>query len=351
MNFKWRPIVPLIHSKYSKSYNNIAFPFRTFHQNKLITRKVVLYHTQCSQRAVTNLNTNVSKYSDNNENEKENTLKSLKYSLICLGMGLGTIGSYLFVKYGSPKVDDDGNVIEDEYTNFPVWQQYIYRCFEAAKTLALFIQQPSREKLLPDPLKPPYHQPKYTLILELTNVLVHPDWTYKTGWRFKKRPGLNHLLENLVGLYEIVVFTAEQGAIVFPLCEALDPKNMISYKLVRDATHFVDGHHVKNLDNLNRDLTKVVVIDYNDESVKFHEDNLLNVGVWNGEDDDVLVDLTSFLATIAQNEVEDVREVLKYYKTFEDPLATFRQKQKELFEEKHKSVSLLQPKIKRNHFY
>lgn len=29
------------------------------------------------------------------------------------------------------------------------------------------------------------------------------------------------------------------------------------YRLVRDTTRFVDGHHVKDLDALNRDLSKV----------------------------------------------------------------------------------------------
>jgi hypothetical protein len=39
------------------------------------------------------------------------------------------------------------------------------------------IKDPSRDKLLPDPLKEPYYQPPYTLVLEMTGVLVHPDWT------------------------------------------------------------------------------------------------------------------------------------------------------------------------------
>lgn len=39
------------------------------------------------------------------------------------------------------------------------------------------IQEPSRKKLLPDPLQYPYMQPPYTLILELTDLLVHPEWT------------------------------------------------------------------------------------------------------------------------------------------------------------------------------
>ncbi|XP_045466108.1 mitochondrial import inner membrane translocase subunit TIM50-C-like [Harmonia axyridis] len=347
MNSKWKPILSLIYLRYPKSYS-YHVPLPKYKNTNLVTCKSIFYHTHCSQKIVTNLDKNIPKC---DTNKKEHSLKSLKYSLLCLGISVVSIGSYLILKYGRPKVDESGNILEDEYTGLPIWQQYIYRCIEAIKALTSFIQQPSREKLLPDPLKPPYHQPSYTLILELTNVLVHPDWTYKTGWRFKKRPGVNYLLENLVGLYEIVIFTAEQGVIVFPLCEALDPKNLISYKLVRDATHFVDGHHVKNLDKLNRDLSKVIVIDCNEESVKFHEDNLLNIGSWNGNDDEVLIDLTSFLATIAQNDVEDVREVLKYYKTFKDPLATFRQKQKDFFAEKHENITINQPKIKRNYFY
>lgn len=120
------------------------------------------------------------------------------------------------------------------------------------------IQEPSREKLLPDTLKPPYIQPPYTLVLEMKDVLVHPDWTYQTGWRFKKRPGVDKFLEELARNFEIVVFTADQGMTVFPILDALDPNGYIMYRLVRDATHFVDGHHVKNLDNLNRDLSKVI---------------------------------------------------------------------------------------------
>lgn len=97
-------------------------------------------------------------------------------------------------------------------------------------------------------------------------------------------------------MYEIVIYTAEQGITVFPIIEALDPKNIISYKLVRDATHFVDGVHVKNLDKLNRDLTKVIVIDWNMDSVKFHPDNVFHVPRWSGNDDDTtLLDLAAFL--------------------------------------------------------
>lgn len=40
-----------------------------------------------------------------------------------------------------------------------------------------FVVEPSRDKLLPDPLKPPYWQPKYTVVIELKNVLVTTEWS------------------------------------------------------------------------------------------------------------------------------------------------------------------------------
>lgn len=108
--------------------------------------------------------------------------------------------------------------------------------------------------------------------------------------------GVDSFLEQLSNFYEIVVYTAEQGMTVFPIIEALDPKNCIAYKLVRDATHFVDGVHVKSLDKLNRDLRKVIVVDWNATSVKFHPDNLFHIPRWDGNDDDtMLLDLTVFL--------------------------------------------------------
>lgn len=39
------------------------------------------------------------------------------------------------------------------------------------------IIEPSREKLLPDPVEYPYYQPPYTVVMEMNDVLVHPDWT------------------------------------------------------------------------------------------------------------------------------------------------------------------------------
>lgn len=218
------------------------------------------------------------------------------FSFYVFGAVTVIVSGYTVYDLGAPEHDSEGKIIEDEFSILPLPQQYFKRMWKSLTYYQKIIREPSRDKLLPDPLKPPYYQPKYTLVLEMKDVLVHPDWTYKTGWRFKKRPGVDAFLEQLAGDYEIVIYTADQGMTVFPILDALDPKGYIMYRLVRDATHFVDGHHVKNLDNLNRDLKKVIVIDWDPNSTKLHPENTFHVERWSGNDDDLtLLELVSFL--------------------------------------------------------
>ncbi|XP_049791052.1 mitochondrial import inner membrane translocase subunit TIM50-C-like [Schistocerca nitens] len=272
---------------------------------------------------------------DEDTKKREASWKAMKYGFIAFGVSFGFLGSYAIYELGSPETDEQGNVVEDEFSSMPLPIQYLRRTWRQMNYFKKLIREPSREKLLPDPLTYPYQQPPYTLVLEMKDVLVHPDWTYKTGWRFKKRPGVDQFLEQVsFPLFEVVIFTAEQGMTVFPILDALDPNGYIMYRLVRDATHFVDGHHVKNLDCLNRDLSKVIVVDWDGESVKFHKRNTLILPRWKGNDDDkTLLDLAAFLRTIALAKVEDVRDVLDYYHQFDDPIEAFKENQRKLLEQ------------------
>ncbi|XP_016952020.1 mitochondrial import inner membrane translocase subunit TIM50-C [Drosophila biarmipes] len=279
--------------------------------------------------------------------ENERAWKRMKLGFAVFGGGGVAAGLWAVYEFGKPEVDPNGQTIEDEFTHKPLVQQYLQRMWKSMHYYQRMIQEPSRAKLLPDPLKPPYVQPRYTLVLEMKDVLVHPDWTYQTGWRFKKRPGVDHFLAECAKEFEIVVFTAEQGMTVFPILDALDPNGYIMYRLVRDATHFVDGHHVKNLDNLNRDLKKVIVIDWDANATKMHPDNTFGLARWHGNDDDgQLLDLIAFLKIIAQNNVDDVREVLHYYRQFDDPISQFRENQRKLAEQMQEAERIEQSKTK-----
>uniref|UniRef100_D3TQJ3 Mitochondrial import inner membrane translocase subunit TIM50 n=1 Tax=Glossina morsitans morsitans TaxID=37546 RepID=D3TQJ3_GLOMM len=268
---------------------------------------------------------------DEEAKENEKAWKRMKFGFAVFGGSGVALLVWAIYEFGKPEVDADGQIIEDEFSENAIVQQYIQRMWKSLNYYQKMIQEPSRAKLLPDPLKPPYIQPPYTLVLEMKDVLVHPDWTYQTGWRFKKRPGVDMFLQECAKFFEIVVFTAEQGMTVFPILDALDPNGYIMYRLVRDATHFVDGHHVKNLDNLNRDLKRVIVVDWDPNATQMHPDNTFNIPRWSGNDDDTqLMDLISFLKTIATSEVDDVRDVLHYYRQFNDPIAQFRENQRKL---------------------
>ncbi|XP_012256781.1 mitochondrial import inner membrane translocase subunit TIM50-C-like [Athalia rosae] len=276
--------------------------------------------------------------------QREHSWKMMKYSFAFFGISMSVMGSFLIYELARPNFDEQGNVVEDEFSNLPYFEQLYKRLRRELNYYKRLVQEPSRDKLLPDPLQYPYMQPPYTLILEMTDVLVHPDWTYQTGWRFKKRPGVDQFLEAVAPpQFEIVVYTAEQGMTVFPILDALDPQGFIMYRLVRDATRFVDGHHVKDLAALNRDLSKVIVVDWNKDSVKFHPENTLKLPRWKGNDDDTtLYDLAAFLKMIAATNVEDVRDVLTYYQQFENPLEAFRENQRKLLlqmeEDENKSL-------------
>ncbi|XP_016955663.1 mitochondrial import inner membrane translocase subunit TIM50-B [Drosophila biarmipes] len=266
--------------------------------------------------------------------EMERALKRMKLGFGLVGIGGILVSFWAIYYFGRPSLDDQGKEVIDEFSELPLTQQYTARTWKSVNHFQRFIQEPSSQKLLPDPLQAPYVQPAYTLVLEIKDVLIHPDWTYETGWRFKKRPGVDLFLKECAKYFEIVVYTAEQGITVFPLLDVLDPNGFIMYRLVRDSTHFVGGHHVKNLDNLNRDLKRVVVVDWDKNSTKFHPSNCFSIPRWNGNDNDTtLYDLASFLSVLGTSEVEDVREVLQYYNQFTDSLSQFRENQRKLSEQ------------------
>ena len=76
------------------------------------------------------------------------------------------------VLFSLPDRDEHGNDVEDEFSNlgFPV--QHYRRLKNKIFTTKKAIEEPFSDKLLPDPLEPPFYQPKYTIVLEMTGLLV-----------------------------------------------------------------------------------------------------------------------------------------------------------------------------------
>uniref|UniRef100_A0A9L0RRR0 Mitochondrial import inner membrane translocase subunit TIM50 n=1 Tax=Equus caballus TaxID=9796 RepID=A0A9L0RRR0_HORSE len=245
-----------------------------------------------------------------------------------------------------------GGTVSVVYIFDPILVQQLRRTYKYFKDYRQMIIEPTSPCLLPDPLREPYYQPPYTLVLELTGVLLHPEWSLATGWRFKKRPGIETLFQQLAPLYEIVIFTSETGMTAFPLIDSVDPHGFISYRLFRDATRYMDGHHVKDISCLNRDPARVVVVDCKKEAFRLQPYNGVALRPWDGNSDDrVLLDLSAFLKTIALNSVEDVRTVLEHYALEDDPLEAFKQRQSRLEQEEQQRLAELSKSSKQNLFF
>ncbi|XP_013393715.1 mitochondrial import inner membrane translocase subunit TIM50-like isoform X1 [Lingula anatina] len=285
-----------------------------------------------------------SEHKEKKDEKKKNMFIALNLVFIC---GFGVVGVWWL---GQPGKDQDGQPIEDEFSHLPKFEATLKRAWRNINLTKEAIAEPSDRKLLPDPLPEPYYQPPYTLVLEIKDVLVHPEWGFVTGWRYQKRPGVDYFLQQCgPPLFEVVVYTSMPAYTAFPIINSLDPNGYIMYRLFRDATEYkaegrMGGIHVKDLSCLNRDLNKVIFVDFDSKAFQKHPRNSLGLKQWTGDRDDrTLVDLATFLRAIAVSGVDDVRKVLDYYKQYDDPLEAFKEKKRELAAEFEKPPE--QPKI------
>lgn len=186
------------------------------------------------------------------------------------------------------------------------------RASTRTKEVLTYYHEPAFEKLLPDP-DPMFERP-YTLCISLEDMLVHSEWTREHGWRIAKRPGADYFLHYLSQYYELVLFTTVPFAIGEPLVRKLDPYRFIVWPLFREATKYKDGEIVKDLSYLNRDLSKVIIIDTNAQHVRNQPENSIVLPKWTGDPQDKdLVALIPFLEYIHTMQYSDVRKVLKSF--------------------------------------
>ena len=111
------------------------------------------------------------------------------------------------------------------------------------------------------PYLPNYKKKDYTLVLDLDETLVHV--------KDKKvciRPGAFEFISNMSLCYEIVLFTASTPEYADYIMSKVDPDNKIKLRLYRQNTFDNGFVRIKNLEDLGRDLSKVIIIDNLKES-------------------------------------------------------------------------------------
>ncbi|KAH7034634.1 HAD-like domain-containing protein [Microdochium trichocladiopsis] len=230
-------------------------------------------------------------------------------NVLYLTAALGAFGTLGYL--GRPWDEDEApkhTDIDNSWSPMSWWARAVARQNQSLD----YYREPAFEKLLPDP-DPMFERP-YTLCISLEDMLLHSEWTREHGWRVAKRPGVDYFLRYLSQYYELVLFTTVPFQMGDPLVRKLDPFRFIVWPLFREATKYKNGEIVKDLSYLNRDLSKVIIIDSKASHVQNQPENAIILPPWKGEKGDKeLVSLIPFLEYIHTMQYKDTREVLKSF--------------------------------------
>ncbi|KRX00168.1 HAD-like domain [Pseudocohnilembus persalinus] len=195
---------------------------------------------------------------------------------------------------------------------------------EYRESIDFFTKPPVKQLLQDIPFLPPGMEPPKTIVLNLTGTLIHSNYVFGKGTEVQKRPGLQKFLRQLSQQFEVVVFTDDETMFTFEIVNQLDKSHSIfSGRFGRESMVYDKGQHVKDLRYLNRDLSKVIVIDKNPEMLKYHTDNGIFLPKFEGDQNDKeLLRLLPFIQYLGSPQVKDVRKEISKYGNY-DPASQY----------------------------
>lgn len=157
----------------------------------------------------------------------------------------------------------------------------------------------------------------YTLVLDLDETLIRFASGNNLEGKVLFRPHLFEFLRTMAQYFEIIVFTAsikEYADVMLNLIEAKLGQKVIDYRLYREHTSFINGKYVKDLSKIGRDLSRVVIVDNNEEAFSKQKDNGIKIASFLGiiRKDYCLFELGEILASIAKSKsTKDIRFLIK----------------------------------------
>jgi len=261
-------------------------------------------------------------------------------------LGSAYFGYYTY-KYPADEMDrrlDEAAAASPNDPFTQAWVQVMGSYMRLRRKVEGWIQEysdPPTDKLLPD-IPPNIIYPRFTVVLDLNDTLVHSDWTRGRGWRTYKRPGLEDFIGRLAPQVELVMFTDQMATYGEPIMDRIDPQRMIRFRLYRDSTQYHKGKHVRDLSKLNRNMNQIIFITSDPDACLFQPDNAVQIQPWKADEGDtVLLDLIPFIELIVKTNVSDVRDVMRSYAGTDVP-TTFRKRMEELaeYQKQHQRTGL-----------
>ncbi|XP_074644725.1 CTD small phosphatase-like protein isoform X2 [Tubulanus polymorphus] len=221
----------------------------------------------------------------------------------------GIFGS-LFCCFGNNATNSHNQAVPTEENGHP-------------KTIQKYLLPPRRQTDLT----------KKTCIIDLDETLVHSSFKEVPNADFivpveidgtvhqvyvLKRPFVDEFLQKMGELYECVLFTASLAKYADPVADLLDKWGVFRARLFRESCVYHRGNYVKDLSQLGRELSQVVIVDNSPASYIFHPDNAVPVQSWFDDmSDSELLDLLPFFESIAKE--DNIYTILRNANTHHGP--------------------------------
>jgi import inner membrane translocase subunit TIM50 len=235
---------------------------------------------------------------------------------------LGTLGVTGLIGYAVYDIKENPNGVLASYYKGSSIQHLIDTVY------ARFFQEifePNSDKLLPDwgsPFYgnvPPGSVPPPLLVVDLEKTLIGSEYDVKHGWRHVKRPGLDKFIRDLSNYYEIVIFSENDIGTTQEILMHIDPEGRC-HKFGSSAAEIKGTSVIKRLDYMNRDLSRIILIDDDPVSAQLFPRNTLFVKPFDNvqnKSDSVLYDLVPLLQAFVHEDCRDFRVTLDSLGTHE----------------------------------
>jgi hypothetical protein len=152
---------------------------------------------------------------------------------------------------------------------------------------------------------------KYTLVLDLNKTLA----CYSKE-NIYLRNGLLSFLSMIKPYYELISFSCEPNDISENIIKEIESqKKYFDYNFTRQHSILYENTLVKDISLIGRDLSKIIIVDDDENCFKLNKENGIKIGVYNGnnENDNVLFELKKILILIYKKNYEDVRIAIKEF--------------------------------------
>ncbi|XP_059923105.1 CTD small phosphatase-like protein 3 [Gadus macrocephalus] len=157
-----------------------------------------------------------------------------------------------------------------------------------------------------------------TLLFSSLNVIENADCTFNTTFQDHQykvyvvlRPHVKDFLKAMAKVYEMFVYTSAKKAYAEKLLDILDPqRKLFRHRLYQEHCTCVMGHYIKDLNMLERDPSKTVILDNAPHTYPYQLMNTVPIKSWSGEQDDrELQRLVHYMEKLSS--AVDFRDVLK----------------------------------------